>query len=134
MSATVEQVELLMKLYRPDHGTGCLCDTCTPMWEAHGLADVVLGIRIDIDEHNARLDELAAMPYDEYLRTEEWQFSREMAFVAKGRRCALCNSPERLNVHHRVYRGRGIEHVDDLTVLCRDCHQAFHETRELTRG
>jgi 5-methylcytosine-specific restriction endonuclease McrA len=38
----------------------------------------------------------------------------------------VCNATTSLDVHHRTYERFGHEDVDDLTVLCRTCHDLFH--------
>lgn len=38
--------------------------------------------------------------------------------------------PRRL---HGTYDHRGCEQVDDVTVLCAKCHEAFHDARKLER-
>lgn len=78
-------------------------------------------------------DAFASMPYDEYLQTEQWQEKRKAALAAAGYRCQVCNADDReLHVHHRTYERRGNEVPDDLTVLCCECHQLFHEESELS--
>jgi 5-methylcytosine-specific restriction endonuclease McrA len=72
------------------------------------------------------VDRLAAMPYRDYLRTPEWRAVRERALMRDGHRCRLCNAPDNLNVHHRTYARRGDESLEDLTTLCRGCHEHFH--------
>lgn len=71
--------------------------------------------------------------YAEYLQTEQWQVKRLQALMAADHRCRVCNSPERLDVHHRTYERLGHEQPGDLTVLCRECHEMFHSHRKLTR-
>lgn len=71
--------------------------------------------------------------YQDYLRSPHWQVTKAAALERASHRCQLCNSPDRLQVHHRSYRNRGHEQPGDLTVLCADCHKLFHEYRELTR-
>ena len=79
-----------------------------------------------------RPHELRAMPYKEYLQTPHWKRKREEKVRAAGRRCQLCNRGSvSLNVHHRTYERLGEELDEDLTVLCRDCHNTFHEHRRL---
>jgi hypothetical protein len=49
--------------------------------------------------------------------------------LRSGDRCEECRRP--LNVgemHHKHYRTKGREGPEDLEHLCRDCHQAAHET------
>jgi hypothetical protein len=75
---------------------------------------------------------LEAMPYVEYLRTEEWQVVREYALERAQHRCQLCNCGGRLQIHHRTYEHRGSEELADVTALCGPCHQLFHGHRSVT--
>lgn len=70
--------------------------------------------------------DLRTMPYDDYLKTDHWQAVRRGALERADHRCQLCNSAERLNVHHRTYERRGCEEPNDVTVLCQSCHAKFH--------
>jgi hypothetical protein len=93
---------------------------------------VLLGV---IDRYQLRLEcqvmkrYLREMPYADYLKTSHWWWARTVALRSAGYRCQLCNSDESLNVHHRTYERRGEELPGDLTVLCRECHTAFHERK-----
>ncbi|MDP9439280.1 MAG: HNH endonuclease [Actinomycetota bacterium] len=78
--------------------------------------------------------ELRALPYKEYLQTPHWKRRRQDKVRVAGYRCQLCNrGAVTLNVHHRTYERLGEEHDGDLTVLCSDCHNTFHEHRSLGR-
>lgn len=66
-----------------------------------------------------------------YLRSDHWQGVRKAALARAGNRCAVCNSPEGLDVHHRTYAHVGCEDETDVTVLCRDCHKVFHRSGKL---
>lgn len=61
--------------------------------------------------------------YLAYLQSYDWQLKREKALKRFGNRCAICNSPDHLQVHHRTYERLGDEAIGDLTVLCADCAQ-----------
>lgn len=67
-----------------------------------------------------------AEEYRAYLLTRVWRERRDKAIKAAGGRCQLCNSEKYLNVHHRTYARLGKELPNDLTVLCRACHEHFH--------
>ncbi len=68
--------------------------------------------------------------YKEYLRTPIWKALKEAALDRAGRRCQVCNSDLMLQVHHRKYpEVLGTEDPMDLTVLCRRCHDLFHNVR-----
>ena len=65
--------------------------------------------------------------YREYLRTPIWKALRDAALDRAGKRCQVCNSDLMLQVHHRKYpEVLGTESPMDLTVLCRRCHDLFH--------
>jgi 5-methylcytosine-specific restriction endonuclease McrA len=74
------------------------------------------------------------MPYREYLQTDHWREVRGIALARARHRCQLCNSMERLNVHHRDYSRRGEERAADVIVLCHTCHETFHDRRDLAAG
>jgi len=79
--------------------------------------------------HNRTLRDLREMPYQEYLRTPEWIARRHEMLRRADNRCQLCNWNNRLEVHHRTYDRLGNEAPEDLTVLCRECHELFHRHR-----
>lgn len=76
---------------------------------------------------DTRLEELRTMPYREYLKTPEWQATRERKLKRARYRCELCFKAGKLNVHHKTYERRGNEDDRDLIVLCGTCHAKFHD-------
>jgi len=89
-------------------------------------------IREESPPRNDRLEQLHTMPYAKYLKTPEWQAKRQKALRFAGFHCQVCNSSDRLEVHHRTYERRGHELLGDLVTLCNDCHMIFHANRELS--
>ena len=74
-----------------------------------------------------RLEELRAMPYEEYLRTPEWQATRKRILKRDRYQCQGCNAYGRiLHVHHYTYERLGCEDDADLITLCLDCHEELH--------
>lgn len=69
--------------------------------------------------------------YDDYLSSDHWQDIRQLALERAQHRCVTCNSSKSLHVHHRNYSRLGNERIEDLTVLCADCHALFHANRKL---
>jgi 5-methylcytosine-specific restriction endonuclease McrA len=65
--------------------------------------------------------------YDAYINSDAWRSSpaRLEALRRDGYRCRGCNATDDLEVHHRTYEHFGHEHPEDLTVLCRECHEAI---------
>jgi hypothetical protein len=78
-----------------------------------------------------RDDELATMPYDDYLETDEWRTRAERTKARFDNRCALCNRSGPLHAHHRTYERRGRELDGDLVALCPRCHYYAHEFEDL---
>jgi hypothetical protein len=71
--------------------------------------------------------------YAAYIKSDIW---RRRAFACKARagwRCEVCNSPYRLQAHHRDYRRVGWEAPGDLTCLCDGCHALFSKAGRLVR-
>jgi len=74
-----------------------------------------------IHEREARL--IARKGYSYYITySRRWKKKRKACYKRFGYRCALCNSPRRLEAHHRTYKNLYNEKPGDLTCLCRDCH------------
>lgn len=73
-----------------------------------------------------RIRQLVQMPYGDYLKTDEWKAKRDATVERDGGRCRLCYSEKNLQVHHRTYSRRGNEDLNDLTTLCKECHEHFH--------
>jgi hypothetical protein len=66
----------------------------------------------------------------EYLQSDQWQQLRKRV-IADYPFCERCTMPrwlaeiaydQDLHVHHKTYRNRGKEKLEDLEVLCRRCH------------
>lgn len=68
---------------------------------------------------------------DVYLKSDHWQKKRAQALAHANWACQLCNGKNLLNVHHRTYENLGCEHITDLIVLCKSCHDKFHHIGEL---
>jgi|GEM_PF-2903918 len=74
--------------------------------------------------------------YYAYIASEEWRQRAHAAKQRAGNRCQVCNRPSgevMLNAHHRTYERLGNEHPDDITVLCRDCHELYERNRKIAR-
>lgn len=75
-----------------------------------------------------------AVNYHEYIKTEAWRERAEAAKQRVGHRCQICNRPATrvtLDVHHRTYEQLGNERPEDLTVLCRGCHELYEKNRRI---
>jgi hypothetical protein len=75
----------------------------------------------------------ATFDYHAYLLSPEWKARRDAQIRDAGGRCQVCNSPDRLNCHHRTYERIGRELPEDLVVLCEVCHGIFHRNGRLAQ-
>nr|AGC72346.1 hypothetical protein [uncultured bacterium A1Q1_fos_2004] len=74
--------------------------------------------------------------YYQYIQSEEWRQRANEAKRRAGYRCRVCNRSSKevvLNAHHRTYKRLGHEDPDDITVLCRDCHELYELNKKLPR-
>lgn len=65
--------------------------------------------------------------YETYIGSKRWRKKRAKALAHHGRVCVSCGATHRLRVHHKTYARLGNELMDDLQVLCVDCHANEHE-------
>jgi hypothetical protein len=68
--------------------------------------------------------------YADYLKTEHWAQLKLALYAKRGRTCMACSSKKRIQAHHVNYRHPITDCTsDDLMPLCRECHEAVHETK-----
>lgn len=73
--------------------------------------------------------------YGEYLKSKHWEIIKERFYnkkILNNERiiCSCCEIPDKtLNLHHLTYENLGEENLDELSLLCTDCHTELHEER-----
>lgn len=67
--------------------------------------------------------------YLEYLKSKEWKAIRVKLFQLRGRKCEECDATRFLQIHHKTYIRLYHEKMDDLQILCRECHKAEHNIK-----
>lgn len=77
-------------------------------------------------------DHIKEMDYQDFLATPYWKAITAHTKYKAGYRCQLCNNGADLATHHRNYdiHGREHAHMNELIVLCNNCHQKFHGKEE----
>lgn len=65
--------------------------------------------------------------YKEYIKSKAWMKKRRVFIELHGRKCAACDSKNKLRVHHMSYRHVGNERESELIILCARCHEEYHE-------
>ncbi|MBF0345719.1 MAG: HNH endonuclease [Nitrospirae bacterium] len=68
--------------------------------------------------------------YYEYLKSPEWKALRLQALQRANFKCQRCASTNNLQGHHvrypKVYRN---DHIDNIMIVCRQCHEKKHGIR-----
>ena len=71
--------------------------------------------------------------YYDYIHSAEWKEKADSAKARVGHRCQVCNKGKDqgaiLDAHHRTYVRLGHERPEDITVLCRDCHELYEANK-----
>ena len=67
--------------------------------------------------------------YKAYMASDLWKNKRGELFLTKPRRCEKCGFDGMVDVHHLHYGNIGNENLEDLQILCRDCHETEHMLR-----
>lgn len=77
---------------------------------------------------------ICEMEYGEFLRTPYWKIISYEVKKKNKFRCVMCDSGERLQVHHKNYSLHGYEHTYEgmrsLTCVCDNCHSKHHGHHE----
>jgi len=64
--------------------------------------------------------------YHEYIKSDTWKRTCKAKLKSVGYKCEMCGSAMNLNVHHITYKNLGHEELDDLLVVCKNCHKKLH--------
>ena len=98
-------------------------------------AFVFLSLAIPFTLESKLVNAPNSMTYQDYLKTDYWKAVSDAVKKRADYRCQLCNSQHDLCAHHRTYdhRGQELDHLSDLTCLCRRCHEIFHGVTATTK-
>ncbi|HTB31828.1 MAG TPA: HNH endonuclease signature motif containing protein [Bacteroidia bacterium] len=71
--------------------------------------------------------------YKQYLKSEKWAEKKFELFLLRGEKCERCQSETDIQVHHKTYRTIFNEDLEDLEILCSNCHKAEHDAKDLRK-
>ena len=78
-------------------------------------------------KHIAEVRQQRKKEYERYLESDTWTDIRRRKLAEVGAKCAICGSRENITVHHIQYpKVYGSEEMEDLKVLCWNCHKEKH--------
>lgn len=66
--------------------------------------------------------------YDAYLESDEWRRKRALVLKRSAGVCEGCGVRPAVQVHHLHYKRVFREMLFDLVAVCRQCHDAIHES------
>jgi hypothetical protein len=64
-------------------------------------------------------------PNANHPNPKHWEEIRKQAIERDGGACRCCEETEDLECHHRHYRNWGQERLEDVVMLCRQCHDSI---------
>lgn len=75
-------------------------------------------------------DYLVSLSYPDFLQTLYWRAISSYKIKQSFLRCEKCKGYGKLEVHHKTYKHHGeeLDYLEDLMVLCRDCHNNIHKS------
>jgi hypothetical protein len=87
-----------------------------------------------LSENLSSLKNNAARIYDYFLTyPPDWDERREKVIKKYGNQCSNCNNWARLHLHHVVPLSKGGSNkIENLTLLCENCHSDSHGGRNLS--
>lgn len=99
---------------------------------ANAKIDKIMGSFYGYDFDEEIKKAIQNMDYADFLKTPYWDGVRNYKLKRAKYSCQLCGGKEILNVHHKTYENHGREHIrqiadNDLIVLCKTCHEKFHD-------
>ncbi len=65
--------------------------------------------------------------YKVYLQSVEWREKAKTIMERDNNKCVVCNSTDKIQVHHKTYDRLYDEEPDDLITLCYVCHNRVHK-------
>ena len=87
------------------------------------------------DQKYAEKARREGVDYAVHLGSFYWQRIRYRKFIAVDWTCERCgDQTAELELHHRHYDTLGFEEIDDLEVLCGDCHRLEHGKTKANRA
>jgi hypothetical protein len=101
------------------------------------ILSLILNKFVDLNQENSLFDNVfsgSLKPINsKYYLSSSWGRIRRQKLKEENNTCEICGSQEHLQVHHKTYlRFGGNEKMEDLQVLCEDCHQKKHPDKNIS--
>ena len=106
-------------------------------WLVHGSDDGKAFKQRNRDEYDVSQELHVSGPSDlyyisaeekrAYMQSEKWGILKYLRMLIAQDKCECCGATEHLQLHHETYIRLTEEEIDDLKILCADCHQKLHD-------
>ena len=90
--------------------------------------------RLSYDARSAKRNRLFWDYHKSYMKSMRWHLLRAKALTRDEYKCAVCQSTDTLQLHHRHYENMGCENLEDVITLCKKCHEMLHITLKVWRS
>ena len=70
--------------------------------------------------------------YRTYVRTMHWRALKTKRLSRAGNKCEQCHGTNKLEVHHINYKNLYDATLDDLKVMCHECHNSHHSNYQVS--
>lgn len=109
------------------------CDICGKVFQAKNdkAAHAMTVGKLRVCDTCRRAGARTQLAYKDYIKSDVWKARRLRAIALAENHCQVCHAEARLDVHHNTYERLGHERDADLVVLCRGCHDLFHNDGRL---
>ena len=61
-----------------------------------------------------------------YMKTEQWKQLKSIRLRIAQNKCECCGSTNKLHLHHVNYERLTQELIEDVAILCEECHNKVH--------
>ena len=88
--------------------------------------------KVDKEEEFYPIGSFAYDSYIDYLKSKHWKALKDNKLSQCNYMCQMCaDSEAELHVHHNNYDNLCFEEMSDLIVLCKKCHEKFHDIEDI---
>lgn len=99
----------------------------TSRWQSLKMPDTLMTAADQLAQAIAAHGKGRKAWYNEvYLRSQHWKDLKQAKYDKQGHKCERCPCRAKLQVHHNDYRSIFDVTIEDLEVLCDECHSREH--------
>lgn len=128
----IEKAKKKVKIKKENENFEEYLDSNRDWNKSKGISDRMFILQNITNKHKEEIAEkIKLMGYQEFLRTPYWKAISAYLKIVK-KKCEKCGSKLNLHTHHKTYEHHGYEvlHLEDLEVVCSNCHCKMHKEKK----